>query len=182
MAINYHSSLKRDEAIAEKARSTGKKAVCIKGDVSKKSDIAALFEQAMRELGRLDIFMSNSGIEHFGDLETVREDEIDGVFATNVKGQFFMGQPAYSHLRDDGCLILISSASAVMVYLPRCPWMGRTLTSQGFHRHAAYSGFKTAVQGMVKCVAHDFGGRGIAVNCIAPGGVKTDMRTEAAAD
>ena len=59
--------------------------------------------------------------------------------------------------------------------------MFNTNTCQGFPRHAVYSASKAAIQGMVKCLAHDFGSRGITVNAIAPGGVKTDMWTEAAA-
>ena len=53
--------------------------------------------------------------------------------------------------------------------------------TQGILRHAIYSASKAAIQGMVKSLAMDFGPRGITVNCIAPGGVKTDMYTEHAA-
>lgn len=53
---------------------------------------------------------------------------------------------------------------------------------QGVPRHALYSASKAAITGMVKCLAHDFGSRKITVNCIAPGGIKSDMYTEAAKD
>ncbi|EXL90197.1 hypothetical protein FOIG_16534 [Fusarium odoratissimum NRRL 54006] len=124
-----------------------------------------MFQKVKDEFGRLDIVMSNSGIEHFGDLESVTDEEIDKVLGVNVKAQFVMAQQAYKNLEDEGRLILISSISAV--------W--------GVPRHALYSASKAAVHGMVKCLAWDFGSRGITVNCIAPGGVKTDMYAEAAA-
>ena len=115
VVINYHSSSDAAEGVANKARELGVKATTVKGDVSKRADIANLFETAKKEFGHVDIVMSNSGIEHFGDLETVKEEEIDRVFAVNVKGQFFVAQEAHKHLADNGRLLLISSISAVMV-------------------------------------------------------------------
>ena len=55
------------------------------------------------------------------------------------------------------------------------------LLVQGVPRHAIYAASKAAVQGMTKCLAVDFGPRNITVNCIAAGGVKTDMYDEMAA-
>ncbi|KAF4538861.1 17-beta-hydroxysteroid dehydrogenase [Lasiodiplodia theobromae] len=164
VVVNYVSSQAPAESVAAKAREFGVKAICIRADVSKREEIAHLFDQAKKELGRVDVVMSNSGIEHFGDLETVKEEEIDRVLAVNVKAQFFVAQEAHKYLEDGGRLILISSISAV--------W--------GVPRHALYSASKAAITGMVKCLACDFGSRNITVNCIAPGGIKSDMYTEAA--
>ncbi|KAJ0115176.1 hypothetical protein J7T55_001586 [Diaporthe amygdali] len=166
IVVNYVSSEAPAEAVAAAARKQGVRAICVRADVSKRDEIAHLFQQAVSELGHIDIVMSNSGIEHFGDLEEVKEEEIDKVLAVNVKAQFFVAQEAHKYLKDGGRLILISSISAV--------W--------GVPRHALYSASKAAITGMVKCLAHDFGSRKITVNCIAPGGIKSDMYTEAAKD
>ena len=115
VVINYHSSPDKAEAVAKLATDLGVKAICLKADVSKKTDVVHLFEQTKQHLERIDIVMSNSGIEHFGDLEAVKEEEFDRVFNTNVKGQFFVAQEAHKYLEDKGRLILISSISAVMV-------------------------------------------------------------------
>ncbi|KAF3004575.1 hypothetical protein E8E14_005115 [Neopestalotiopsis sp. 37M] len=167
VVVNYVNSASAAEAIAASAREQhGVRAICVRADVSKREDIAQLFRQAVADLGRVDIVMSNSGIEHFGDVEEVREEDIDKVLAVNVKAQYFVAQEAYKYLTEGGRLILISSISAV--------W--------GVPRHAIYSASKAAITGMVKCLAHDFGPRKITVNCIAPGGIKSDMYTEAAKD
>ncbi|KAG8158670.1 hypothetical protein KVR01_011792 [Diaporthe batatas] len=166
VVINYVASAARAEAVAADARKLGVRAVCIQADVSKRDQIASLFRQAAAELGHIDIIMSNSGIEHFGNLEDVKEEEIDRVLAVNVKAQFFVAQEAHKYLKEGGRLILISSISAV--------W--------GVPRHALYSASKAAITGMIKCLAHDFASRKITVNCIAPGGIKSDMYTEAAKD
>ncbi|KAK8177988.1 hypothetical protein IWX90DRAFT_422449 [Phyllosticta citrichinensis] len=163
VAINYVSSAERAEEVAQTARSLGVKAISVKADVSKKNELAQLFERTKKELGRVDVVMSNSGIEHFGSLNEVKEEEIDAVFAINVKAQYFVAQMAEKYMEDGGRLMLISSVSA----------------SMGVPRHAIYAASKAAVIGMTKCLAWDFGRRGITVNCIAPGGVKSDMYAEA---
>jgi len=54
--------------------------------------------------------------------------------------------------------------------------------AQGVKRHAVYSASKAAITGMIKCLAMDLGERQITVNCIAPGGIKTDMWEDYAKD
>lgn len=113
--INYVSSEAPAEAVAAAARKQGVRALCVRADVSKRDEIASLFRQAQSELGHIDIIMSNSGIEHFGNLEDVKEEEIDRILAVNVKAQFFVAQEAHKYLQEGGRLILISSISAVWV-------------------------------------------------------------------
>lgn len=115
VVINYHSSSDAAEAVADEARSLGVKAITIKADVSKVEDVFALFEATKKEFGRIDVVMSNSGLEHFGAIEEVKGEDIDRIFAVNVKGQFFVAQAAHKYLEKDGRLIMISSISAVMV-------------------------------------------------------------------
>jgi len=159
VVINFVSSTQSAEATAEKARGYGVRAITVKGDVSKKADVIHLFDTTKKQFGRIDIVMSNSGIEHFGALDQITEEEIDKTFAINVKGQFFIAQESYKHMENYGRLILMSSLSA----------------QRGFPRHAIYGATKAAIQGMVKSLAWDFGPRNITVNAVAPGGIKTDM-------
>lgn len=74
-----------------------------------------MFETVHRDFGRLDIAVSNSGIEHFGDLSEVKGSDIDAIFAVNVKGQYFVAQQAYRFMEDYGRVMLTSSISAVKV-------------------------------------------------------------------
>ncbi|CAI7667988.1 hypothetical protein CBS147355_6303 [Penicillium roqueforti] len=165
IAINYFSSAQAAESVADQARSLGVKAITVKADVSQEEDIKALFTKVIEELGRVDIVLSNSGIEHFGAVPDVTGQQIDHVFSVNVKAQFLVAQQSHKYMANDGRLILMSSISA----------------QKGVPEHAIYAASKAAIQGMVKCLAYDFGPRNITVNAIAPGGVKTDMYTEAAA-
>jgi NAD(P)-dependent dehydrogenase (short-subunit alcohol dehydrogenase family) len=114
--INYFSSPKGADACAQRIRECGVKVITVQADVSKKSDIIKLFETAKKEFGKVHIVMSNSGIEHFGAVDEVTEEDIDRTFNVNVKAQYFVAQQAYKHLENDGRVILMSSISAHKVY------------------------------------------------------------------
>ncbi|CEJ60503.1 hypothetical protein PMG11_09075 [Penicillium brasilianum] len=159
VAINYVSSSTAADSVANEVRTHGVRALTVKADVSNQAEVGTMFEAVKREFGRLDIVVSNSGIEHFGVLGEVTGDDIDRIFAVNVKGQYFVAQEAYKYLEDFGRVMLTSSISAV----------------KGVPGHAVYASSKAAILGMAKCLAVDFGPRNITVNVIAAGGVKTDM-------
>jgi NAD(P)-dependent dehydrogenase (short-subunit alcohol dehydrogenase family) len=167
VVVNYHASADAAAKVAKEAEDKyGVRTAIIQADVTNYQGLSKLFEEAKAKLGRIDIVMSNSGIEHFNTLAATTEEEIDRTFATNVKAQFFVAQLAEKHMEDGGRLILTSSISAFM----------------GLTRHAIYSASKAAITGMVKCLAWDLGPRGITVNCVAPGGIKSDMYAENAKD
>lgn len=91
------------------------RALVIQADVSSETAVRSLFETVNREFGRLDIVVSNAGIEFFGDVGSVAGEDIDRVFAVNVKGQYFVAQEAYKYMADHGRVMLTSSISAVKV-------------------------------------------------------------------
>lgn len=106
------------EDVAKRARDLGVRAITVHANVAEQSDINNLFATAKKESGRIDIVMSDSGIEHFANVESVTGEEFDKVIALNVKAQFFVAQTALTALKyldDGGRVILISSISAVMV-------------------------------------------------------------------
>ncbi|CAF1059348.1 unnamed protein product [Adineta ricciae] len=164
VVITYLSSTKLAEEVAEKCRALGVRTLVIQGDLTKQEDVVRLFNEVLEKFGRLDIVFSNAGIEHWGKPNEVDEAQIDKVFDINVKSQFFVAQQAYKYMNDNGRLILMSSLAA----------------HRGIPGHSIYAASKAAVQGMVRCLAYDFGPRNITVNCVAPGGIKTDMYAESA--
>lgn len=115
VAINYVSSSTAADSVANEVRTHGVRALTVKADVSNQAEVGTMFEAVKREFGRLDIVVSNSGIEHFGVLGEVTGDDIDRIFAVNVKGQYFVAQEAYKYLEDFGRVMLTSSISAVKV-------------------------------------------------------------------
>ncbi len=137
--INYASNSSSAEKVVQEVKDLGQDAIAIKADISKPPQIKMLFEEGVKHFGKIDIVMSNSGLEHFGAIEDVTEDDFNRIFAVNTRGQFFVAQQAYKHLSDGGRLILTSSISA---------------QTKSVANHAVYSGSKAAVEAFVRCFAH----------------------------
>jgi 3-oxoacyl-[acyl-carrier protein] reductase len=137
--------------------------VSSEGDVSKVSEINRLFEEGKKAFGKINIVMSNSGTESWDVTEEITEEKYDHVFNLNTRAQFFVGQTAYKYIEDNGRIILMSSIAAGLL---------------GVKDHALYNASKMAVIGFIKAFATDFGKRGITVNGVAPGGIKSDMFTQ----
>jgi 3-oxoacyl-[acyl-carrier protein] reductase len=165
VVVNYVSSVGPAQEVVKEIESykNGARAIAIQADVSKVSEINRLFAEAKQAFGRLDIVMSNSGTESWDKTEEVTEEKYDHVFNLNARAQFFVGQAAFKNLEQNGRLILMTSIAAGLM---------------GVKNHALYNASKMAVIGMVKAFATDFGVKGITVNGVAPGGIKSDMFTE----
>lgn len=160
VVVNYNNNSKGAEELVAEIEAAGSKAFAIKADVTKVKEVQRLFQEAVDHFGRLDIVMSNSGTEIFKAEDQITEEDFDRIFNLNTKAQFFVAQQAYKHLQHGGRIILMSSVAATMSGVPN---------------HALYAGSKAAVEGFVRSFATDCGHKGITVNGIAPGGVKTDM-------
>ena len=163
--INYASSTSVAESVVKAIQAMGRQAIAIKADISEPTDVVALFESAVNHFNHIDIVISNSGVESFGHISEITAAEFDRVFAVNTRGQLLVAQQAYKHLTVGGRLIMLSSISA----------QAKTIKN-----HALYSGSKAAVEAFTRCLAQDMSDKQIRVNCLAPGGVKTDMYLEAA--
>jgi 3-oxoacyl-[acyl-carrier protein] reductase len=160
VVVNYANAEAGAQDLVKEIENAGSKAVAIKADVSKVAEVARLFKEATAHFGRLDIVVSNSGTEVFKAEDQVTEEDYDRIFALNTKAQFFVAQNAYKALEHGGRIILMSSVAATMSGIPN---------------HALYAGSKAAVEGFTRSFSTDCGHKGITVNAIAPGGVKTDM-------
>ncbi|GAA1913976.1 SDR family NAD(P)-dependent oxidoreductase [Streptantibioticus ferralitis] len=159
VAVNYRSSTADAEQLVAELEKRGGQATAIRADVADLSEIRRLVDQVVETYGRLDILVSNAGIEHFAPLDEITPEDFDRVFSINTKGQLFVTQQAARHLGAGGRIVLTSSVSA---------------TRSVFH-HTLYAASKAAVNGMVLNLAAELGQRGITINAIAPGGTATGM-------
>ena len=164
VVVNYaHSAAAADAVVTELASLGSRDSCSIRADISQPSQVAELFEQVVARHGRVDMVVSNAGAEVWCAEEQVTPSLFDRVFNLNCRGQFFVAQQALRHCGRGGRLVLTSSVAATMA---------------GVGDHALYAGSKAAVEGFARAFAADCGARGITVNAIAPGGVKTDMYDE----
>lgn len=144
----------------------GGRAVALQGDVSTVAGIKALFtgvDKVLKDGGfkALDILVNNAGVYPMGTLETTTEEDFDRTFAVNVKGLFFTTQEAVKRMPQGGRVINIST----------------TLTRVGSNSMLAYSASKGAVDILTRDMALALGPKGITVNAINPGLVRTEGTT-----
>ena len=165
VVVNYVKGVDGANAIVSQIKALGSRAIAVQADVSKVPEITRMFQESKAHFGKIDIVCSNSGMESFDKTEDITEERFDLVFGLNLRAQFFVGQHAFKYCEPGGRLILMSSIAAGLISVGD---------------HALYSGSKSAVNGITKSFAKDFGKKGITVNAIAPGGVKSDMFAQVA--
>ncbi len=159
--LNYHGSeAAAQEAVAEILKSGGK-AEAVQCDVSDFKACGEMIQTIIQKSGRLDILVNNAGITRDGLLMKMSEEDYDKVLDINLKGTFHTIRHASRYLlkQRSGRIINITSVSGVL----------------GNAGQANYSASKAGVIGLTKSAARELASRGICVNAVAPGYVKTDM-------
>jgi len=156
--VNYASSKAGADTVVAAITAAGGKAVAVGGDVSKAADAQALIDAAIKNYGRLDILVNNSGVYEFAPLEGITEDSFHKHFNINVLGLLLTTQAADKHLGEGSSIINVGS-------------MITRLTPPGT---AIYTGTKGAVDAITGVLAKEFGPRKIRVNSLNPGPVETE--------
>ncbi|WP_249866373.1 SDR family oxidoreductase [Paenibacillus konkukensis] len=159
VVVNYSSNSAKAEEVVKTIEQAGGAAAAIRADVSKVSEVEALFADTLERFGRVDIVVNNAGIMECKAIEDVTEDLFDRHFAINVKGTYFACQQAMKHMARGGTIINFStSVSGAM--LPA---------------YSVYAATKGAVEQLTRQLAKEFGPKDIVINCIAPGQVATEL-------
>ncbi len=145
------------EKVARDLKKTGIKALAVKCDVSKKSEVKNLFDQTIKKFGRLDILVNNAGIFPFVPFTEMKESEWDKVIDINLKGIFLCCREAVSIMKSGGKIINISSIASVV----------------GFEGLVHYCASKAGVNGLTRTLALELAPKKINVNAVAPGAIET---------
>jgi NAD(P)-dependent dehydrogenase (short-subunit alcohol dehydrogenase family) len=152
---------RHEEELARFAKEIGGHfALC---DITRADDIEALAQASLRKMGSVNIAVNSTGwglLKPF--LETTAE-ELAQITALQFIGPFQFFQAMIKAMAGGGSLIQISSATATIM----------------LNDHAAYMGTKAGTDHVIRCVAHEFGKRGIRANSISPGLTDTPMTAQA---
>lgn len=135
----------------------GAAATGIRADASKLADLDAVYAQIAKKAGRLDILFANAGGGDMQPLGAISEEHFDRIFGTNVRGVVFTVQKALPLLVDGASVILTGSTTSV----------------KGTASFSVYSASKAAVRNFARSWALDLKDRGIRVNVVSPGPVRT---------
>jgi 3-oxoacyl-[acyl-carrier protein] reductase len=165
--VHYGRSAPEAESVVAAIQAKGGRANAIAADLGAPDGAALLAKQVRSIVGdRLDVLVSNAGISKAARIPDYTVEDFDSLFATNVRGPFFLVQQLLPILGEGSNIILISSIGAHSV-----------VGKPGLDNPSilAYASTKGALETLVKNWAAILGPRGIRVNAIAPGVIDTDM-------
>jgi 3-oxoacyl-[acyl-carrier protein] reductase len=149
------------ERTAEKLVADGKRAVALRTDTTKRSDVDALVKLAVSEFGQLDIMANVAGVGHVKPVAEISEDEFDRLMAVNLKGVLFGCQAALEVMipRKSGSIVNVAS----------------TVIDSPAPGQALYGMTKAGVAYLSRVLAAEAGPHGIRVNVLAPGATPTNF-------
>src|SRR5688572_17290487 len=156
VAVNYHSSSAEARSVVGELEAMGRRAVAIKADVSRRSEIQQLIRTVGAEFGRLDILVNSAASFESAPFLDIQESDWDQVMAVNLKGPFLLMQEAAALLRanQQGLIVNIADLSAF----------------QAWPSYAHHAVSKAGLVHLTRIAARALA-PGIRVNCIAPGTV-----------
>jgi L-rhamnose 1-dehydrogenase len=169
LALNWYRDREGiDETLAE-IKALGRRVTEIECDVAERSSAARFIGKAVKELGRVDVFVSNAGICPFHAFLDTPQEMFERTLAVNLGGAYYMTQAAANRMKDQGqggSIIAISSISA--------------LVGGGMQAH--YTPTKAGVHSLMQSCAIALGPYGIRCNSVMPGTIATDINKEDLAD
>lgn len=133
----------------------------ITSNVADYTSAGELIEKAVAKFGKIDIFVNNAGITRDNLVLRMKEEDFDKVIAVNLKGVFNCTQAVFKQMikQRSGSIINIASVIGLI----------------GNAGQTNYAASKAGVIGITKSVAREGAKRGVRVNAIAPGFIRTDM-------
>ena len=146
---------------AAEVQALGRKALALRCDVSKATDIAEAVSTFCAQFSTIDILVNNAGITRDGLLVRMKEEDWDLVLAINLKSAFLCCKEVSRLMvkARSGKIVSIASVVGLM----------------GNAGQANYSASKAGLIGLTKALAKEFAGRNIQVNAVAPGFIQTAM-------
>ena len=158
VVVNYASSKAGADKVVAAITAAGGKAVAVGGDVSKAAEAQGIIAAAIKNYGRLDILVNNSGVYEFSPIESITEASFHKLFNINVLGLLLTTQAAVKHLGEGASIINIGSG------------VSRITPPNS----SVYTGTKGAVDAITGVLARELGPKKIRVNTINPGIVETE--------
>jgi NAD(P)-dependent dehydrogenase (short-subunit alcohol dehydrogenase family) len=155
------SDLQDLEAPAKRLRADGATVEIARGDVASESYVRALAETIERDHGALDVLVNNAGISLIEPAEDTTAEQWQKVMAVNLFGPFLLCKYLGKQMlgRRKGSIVNVASVAALA----------------GVIHRSAYNASKHGLIGLTRTLAAEWGGRGVRVNAVCPGWIKTEM-------
>jgi 3-oxoacyl-[acyl-carrier protein] reductase len=153
--------LETAQATADDVVAKGRKSIALKANVASSEDVSGMFKSFLGEFGKVDILVNNAGITRDGLAVRMKEEDWDAVLNVNLKSAFLCCKEAARPMMKarGGKIVNIASVVGLM----------------GNAGQANYSASKAGMIGLTKTMARELATRGVNVNAVAPGFIKTAM-------
>lgn len=161
VVVNYCSNEKKAQDVVSEIKSLGREAYPCKADVINFEQAKDMMEEIQAKCGHIDILVNNAGITRDTLLLRMSEKDWNDVITTNLTGIYNTTKNVVRHMVRQKQGRIINISSIVGIY--------------GNAGQTNYAAAKAGIIGFTKALAKELGSRGITVNAIAPGFIKTDM-------
>ncbi|WP_280432482.1 SDR family oxidoreductase [Nocardia brasiliensis] len=158
VVVNYQSNRAAAEQVVDAIERAGGRGCVVPADVADPAQLRKLFDSAEERFGGIDVLVNNVGTARFAAIAEASDEDYELMFSINTRATFVALREAANRLRDNGRIIVVSS--------------GVTAT----HRPESglYSASKAAAEELARVLAKELGARGITVNNVLPGAIKTE--------
>lgn len=152
------------EAVARRIRAGGGAAITVGADVTDETAVTAMVRDVAASLGDVDVLVTNAGGGDRRAWHEITGETWDRVLAVNLRSTFLCAKAAYDGMRrkNGGAIVTVSS---VMAHL-------------GMPGSLPYVSAKAGIIGLTRGLAREVGAEGIRVNCVMPGGIRTEQEEE----
>jgi 3-oxoacyl-[acyl-carrier protein] reductase len=167
VCLTYRKHAEEAQAVKAQIEAMGRRALCVKCDISSFAEAEAVVKASVEAFGRLDILVNNAGMNWDGVCWKMTEAQWDRVLEVNLKGYFNFTRHAAPLLKEQkfGRIINVTSINGL----------------RGKFGQSNYSASKAGIIGYTKAVAKELGAFGVTVNAVAPGLIETAMLKNAEA-
>ncbi len=166
--VACHGNSRAPDETAERVRALGRQALAVRGDLGSREAAPAIVEATLAKFERIDILVNNAGTIRRAPAVEFSEADWDLVLDVNLRSVFRLCQLAGRGMLERGHGKIVNIASL--------------LSFQGGITVPAYAASKGAVAQLTKALSNEWAGRGVNVNAIAPGYIRTDNTAALQAD
>jgi 3-oxoacyl-[acyl-carrier protein] reductase len=157
--VNHLNSPEEAQKVVDDIKAAGGQAIPIHADVTKADQIRAMFDEAEKNFGVVDVIVNNAGVYEFGKVEDLTTEKIRFQFDVNVTGLLLVIGEAVRRLDN-------RAGSIVNI--------GSTATQISETEKVVYTATKSAVDAVTRVLSKELGPRNIRVNSVNPGGTETE--------
>lgn len=173
VVVNYVVHPETAQAIVDRIEASGAKALAIPADISKESEVRAMFAEMFAAWGTVDILVNNAGIQRDAPFTEMTLEQWNTVLGVNLTAMFLCSREAAREMIRRGVRPEVSRAAGKILCMSsvheRIPWAG----------HANYAASKGGVKLFMQTLAQEMAPHRIRVNSIAPGAIQTPINRSA---